>query len=217
MNSANSILIVLFFSVIRMQGQYTESDWAERDEWMKTTTLLKMGDVSFGDVVADIGCHEGYLSTRLSSLVGHNGKVYAIDVREDRLEKLRANAKKRNISNIITILGDYDNPKLPTGSLDAVFIIDTYHEMDSYVKILEHVKNALKPNGKLMVLEKLKDKIKGKTRKEQVAAHSLSVDYVRKELKQAGFSIISEINDHGKWEKEQDKQMWVILAEKNKI
>ncbi|UII75854.1 class I SAM-dependent methyltransferase [Flagellimonas sp. HMM57] len=210
-----SIAIVFCLSLLSgLQAQYTESDWAERDEWMKTQVLLDMANVSVDDRVADIGCHEGYLSIHLSKLVQDYGEVYAVDVREDRLATLSANAKERKLTNIKTVLGEYDDPKLPKNSFDVVFIMDTYHEMESHEKILQHVKNALKKGGRLMILEKLKDRVKGKTRKEQVNAHSLSPGYVRKELKQAGFTIISEIENHGKWELEDDKQMWVILAQK---
>lgn len=201
-------------AVFGLHSQYTEQDWLERDDWMKTSVLLEMSGVQEGDKVADIGCHEGYLSIHLAKKVLGRGKVYAVDVRSDRLETLQSNAKKRKLTNIETVLGDYDNPKLPKNQLDVVFIMDTYHEMDSHEQILQHVKNALKPGGNLMLMEKLKKRVKNKSREEQVSAHSLGANYVRKELEQAGFAIISEIKNHGKWEREEDKQMWVLLAQK---
>ncbi|WP_232520864.1 class I SAM-dependent methyltransferase [Flagellimonas nanhaiensis] len=210
------IIFLFMFSVFGLSAQYTEADWEDRDTWMKTDFLLQMAGVEAGHKVADIGCHEGYLSIRLAERVRDNGRVYSVDVRSDRLEKLRTNANTRNLKNIVTILGDYDDPKLPERELDFVFIIDTYHEMESYNKILGHVKKSLKPGGKLMILEKLKDWVRNKSRKEQVASHSLGPEYVREELEEAGFSLISEIQDHGDWEKENNKQMWVILAEKPK-
>lgn len=201
-------------AVFGLHSQYTEQDWLERDDWMKTSVLLEMSGVQEGDKVADIGCHEGYLSIHLAKKVLGRGKVYAVDVRSDRLETLQSNAKKRKLTNIETVLGDYDNPKLPKNQLDVVFIMDTYHEMDSHEQILQHVKNTLKPGGKVMLMEKLKKRVKNKSREEQVSAHSLGANYVRKELEQAGFAIISEIKNHGKWEREEDKQMWVLLAQK---
>ncbi|MEZ4810917.1 MAG: methyltransferase domain-containing protein [Allomuricauda sp.] len=214
MKGIKTVAFLSLFSVFGLCAQYTETDWEQRDQWMKTDSLLKMVGVGPGDKVADIGCHEGYLSMHLSQKVSQEGRVYAVDVRSDRLEQLRINANKRNFRNIITILGDTDDPKLPERELDVIFIIDTYHEMDAHVKMLQHVKNALKPGGKVMILEKLKDWVRGKSRKEQVSSHSLGPDYVRKELEQAGFVIISEIANHGKWEREQDKQMWVMVAQK---
>ncbi len=181
---------------------------------MKTSSLLELAGVSQGQVVADIGCHEGYLSVHLARKVDANGRVYAVDIREDRLATLRENANSRNLTNIITILGDYDNPKLPEGALDCVFVIDTYHEIEAYKKVLNHIRKALKPGGRIMVLEKLKKRIVGKSRAEQVAAHSLAIHYVEKELQQAGFAIINKIENHGLWQNDGDKQMWVLLAKK---
>ena len=210
-------LFSLLFTVCISKGafaQYSSEDWSSRDKWMKTESLLNLAEVTTGQVVADIGCHEGYLTTRLARKVDGNGRVYAVDVRDDRLATLRENANARNLTNIITILGDYDNPKLPEGALDCVFLIDTYHEISAYKKVLNHIRKALKPGGHIMVLEKLKKRIIGKSRQEQVAAHSLAMHYVEKELQQAGFSIVSKIENHGLWEKEEDKQMWVLLAKK---
>ncbi|SHG31095.1 class I SAM-dependent methyltransferase [Flagellimonas flava] len=208
------ILVLGLLVSLGLQAQYTASDWEDRDQWMKTGTLLQLMDLNQGSRVADIGCHEGYLSMHLSESVGTDGRVYAVDVRSDRLETLRSNANDRRLRNIITILGDYDDPKLPKDELDAVFIIDTYHEMDSYQKILRHVKNSLKSGGKLMLLEKLKKRVVGKSRQEQVTAHSLGPEYVRDELRDAGFNIINEVEDHGDWERETTKQMWLIVAQK---
>ncbi|WP_420399605.1 class I SAM-dependent methyltransferase [Flagellimonas sp.] len=210
----HSTLWLFFLGMVVCEAQYTEEDWPERDLWMKTEYLLQLSGIESGDKVADIGCHEGYLSIRLARLVKNEGRVYAVDVRSDRLETLRENASDRNLKNIITIRGDYDDPKLPEDELDAIFIIDTYHEMDSHEKILRHVKDALKVGGKVMLMEKLKDRVRGKSRRDQVNAHSLGPKYVRRELRQAGFTIISEIEDHGDWERDESKQMWVIIAQK---
>ena len=201
-------------SVFGLQAQYTESEWEGRDQWMQTQGLLDLMDLESGDKVGDIGCHEGYLSMHLARRVLPQGRVYAVDVRSDRLETLRSNAHDRGLRNIITILGDYDDPKLPEKELDAIFLIDTYHEIEAHEKMLQHVRRALKPGGKVMVLEKLKSRVRGKSRGEQVFAHSLSPEYVREELIQAGFEIINEIEDHGDWERDKDKQMWVLVAQR---
>ncbi len=201
-------------SVFGLQAQYTESEWEGRDQWMHTQDLLDLIGLESGDKAADIGCHEGYLSMHLARRVLPQGRVYAVDVRSDRLETLRSNAHDRGLRNIITILGDYDDPKLPERELDVIFIIDTYHEIGAYEKVLQHVRRALKPGGKVMILEKLKSRVKGKSRGEQVLAHSLGPEYVREELVQAGFNIVNEIADHGDWERDETKQMWFIVAQK---
>ncbi len=206
------IHLLIAFSVQVLCAQYNRADWKERDSWMHLEELFTYVDLSDGDVVADIGCHEGYLTFHLSKRVGDRGKVYAVDVRRDRLERLTESLTDKNIRNVETVLGDYDNPKLPRNTLDVIFLIDTYHEIDDYKEMLYHIKNALKPNGKLLVLEKLKTQHLGKSRLAQANGHTLSISYVEKELKDAGFKIESRNTSFGTWNHEPEKQMWVLTA-----
>lgn len=205
------VLISIHFSA---NAQYSSEDWKWRDSWMPVEKLFELADVGVGDNVADLGCHEGYLTMHLAQKVGQQGKVYAVDVRNDRLQTLNINARKRKLKNITTILGDYDNPNLPSNSLDVVFVIDTYHEISDYKEVLGHLNNSLKPGAKLVLLEKLKKRLVGKSREDQVSGHTLSLSYVKKELQDAGFIIRTEINDLGQWEEDPTKTMWVLIAEK---
>ena len=212
MKSLLPTLLVLFLSIGWGTAQYQESDWEERDQWMDVDRIMELADVGEGQHVADLGCHEGYFSIHLAKRVGPRGKVYAVDVRDDRLEQLNKNARDREIYNIATILGAYDDPNLPVNELDLVVIMDSYHEMKEYMAILGHVKKSLKPNGKILILEKLKSHARSKSRKEQTAAHTLSPKYVREELQQAGFRVIEQINNMGQWENNTSKKIWVLVA-----
>ncbi|MBT8183963.1 MAG: class I SAM-dependent methyltransferase [Eudoraea sp.] len=205
-------LLLFLLTSTAITAQYSEDSWEDRDEWMNVPDLLKWADVTRNGIVADIGCHEGYLSMHLARIVGENGKVYAVDVREDRLEKLKLNAKKRQYRNIIPTLGDYDDPKLPENRMDAVFVVDAYHEMTAYRTMLSHIHKSLKPGGRILILEKLKDHAKHKSRDEQTDAHTLSTKYVKKELKEAGFTVTGEYKDIGYWEHEEGKKIWVLVA-----
>ena len=213
----NSIIVFLAFTVlfsVSAEAQYSSDDWKWRDGWMQVDTLFKWADLKQGNQVADLGCHEGYLTMHLAKKVGAEGSVYAIDVRNDRLETLKVNAKKRKLTNITTIKGDYDDPKLPDNTLDVIFVIDTYHEITAYKKVLAHLNDALKTNGKVVFIEKLKKRHVGKSRDEQVSGHTLGLNYVKKELQEAGFTIRKEIQDFGQWEEDATKTMWVLIAEK---
>jgi predicted methyltransferase len=94
--------------------------------------------------------------------------------------------------------------------------MDTYHEMTDYMAILNHAKNALKPGGRIVIIEKLKSRIKGKTRDEQTNAHSLGMRYVKQELKDVGFKLKYENDDMGDWENDSDKVIWMVVATKSK-
>ncbi|WP_297703793.1 class I SAM-dependent methyltransferase [uncultured Eudoraea sp.] len=198
--------------VPEMYCQYSESEWKARDKWMKVAEIFQIANIQVGNKVADIGCHQGYMSIRLSDFIGETGSVYSVDVREDRLNKLNDIVSKRGIGNIHTILGDYDDPKLQENSIDVVFIIDAYHEMNDYKQILFHVKKALKPDGRILILEKLKQQMIGKSRQEQTQSHTIAPKYVKNELKEAGFEVIAIEKDLGYWEEDKDKKIWVMVG-----
>lgn len=193
-------------------AQYTEDEWKKRDKWMNIEGILEAMSACEGDIVADLGSHEGYMTLHLSKAVGSTGKVYAVDVEKYKLRNLERHMKRRDISNVETVHGDYDNPKLAANSLDAIIIMDAYHEMDDYMTILEHVKNALKPGGRLVMIEEIDDFRKDQTRKEQTRSHDLGINYAKAELTKAGFSVQSEIPDFGRWENKKDKRIWLVVA-----
>ncbi len=214
--SFHKLLLVPIFFLITTNGfsQYAEYDWEDRDKWMDVSRIFELAAIEKGNAVADIGCHEGYLTVRLSKRVGENGQVYAVDVRKDRLENLKENLADRKIGNVKVVLGDYDDPKLPEGELDAVIVMDTYHEIEDYMTVLSHIHASLKPGGRILMLEKIKDHAKGKSREDQADSHTLALKYVKKELQEAGFLITKTIMDFGKWEREQSKTMWILVAQK---
>ncbi len=205
-------LIFTFFSCTNLLAQYSSEDWEERDTWMNVAKIFEMAQIQEGMYVADVGCHEGYLTFHLSKKVASEGKVYAVDVEEYRLDDLKEQLEEREVNNVEVILGDYDNPKLPKGVLDAVFVMDTYHEIEAYMKVLAHIKEALKPNGRLLILEKLKEQKRGKSREEQARGHTLSSKYVKEELEDAGFTITQKDQDFGAWQENEEKQMWILVA-----
>ncbi len=209
-----SVLIIAFLVSPLAMCQYVESEWVDRDTWMDVSFIFDHAGIEHGSFVADIGCHEGYLSVHLAERVGNSGQVYAVDVREDRLDVLRDNLNDRKLQNVKVIHGDYDDPKLPRNTLDVVIIMDTYHEMDDYRVILDHVYSSLKPNGKIVIVEKLKSRIIGKSRSIQTDAHSLGPEYVSEELRDAGFRVIYENNDLGNWENDEDKVIWMLIGTK---
>lgn len=203
---------LFYFCLCSTQAQYTEGDWNDRDEWFDVDRIFELAQLSSGNTVADVGCHEGYLSIHLAQRVGNEGSVYAVDIKSYRLEALNENAEKRKLKNITTVLGDYDDPKLPERSLDIVFVMDTYHEIEDYMAVLVHIKKSLKPGGRIVVLEKLKEHVRGKSRSVQTKAHSLSPKYVKKELKEAGFTVTEEVKNMGDWERESSKKIWILVA-----
>jgi ubiquinone/menaquinone biosynthesis C-methylase UbiE len=193
---------------------YTESAWAERDKWQKANELIRQLNIKPGSKVADIGSHEGYMTVKLSSVVGNTGNVYAVDVEQSKLDKLKDHLSKRIITNVSLIKGDYDNPKLPINSLDAVIILDTYHEMDDHDKILLHIKSALKPGGRLVICEPIADERRKLAREDQERKHELGMNFALEDLKKAGFTILKKQDPFVDRSKEKGDNMWLIVASK---
>lgn len=193
---------------------YTESAWAERDKWQKADELIRQLNLKAGSKVADIGSHEGYMTVKLSSVLGNTGTVYAVDVEQSKLDKLKDHLAKRNITNVALIKGEFDNPKLPINSLDAVIILDTYHEMDDHDKILLHIRSALKPGGRLVLCEPIADERRKLSREEQERKHELGMSFALEDLKKAGFTILKQQDPFVDRSKEKGDNMWVIVVRK---
>jgi ubiquinone/menaquinone biosynthesis C-methylase UbiE len=207
-------VIVSFFAFGQdpWKNVYTEPAWGERDKWQKADELIRQLTIKPGSNVADIGSHEGYMTVKLSSMVGNSGTVYAVDVEQSKLDKLKDHLSKRNITNVALIKGDYDSPKLLINSLDAVIILDTYHEMDEHDKILMHIKAALKPGGRLVLCEPIADERRKLTREEQERKHELGMSFALEDLQKAGFQIIKKQDPFVDRSKEKGDNMWLIVA-----
>lgn len=195
---------------------YTESAWRERDAWQKADAIMKYLDLRFGSKVADIGCHEGYMTMKLSKEVGDLGKVYAVDVEQHRLDKLKEHLQSRGIQNVIATKGDYDNPHLPANTLDGALIIDTYHEMDEHDAMLRHIKNSLRIGGLLVICEPIANERRELTRSEQERKHELDMKFALEDLEKAGFRVTFQQDPFINREKIKGDNMWIVVARRVK-
>lgn len=193
---------------------YRESAWEQRDTWQRSSEIISKLKLKSGSHVADVGCHEGYFAIKLSGVV-RSGKVYAVDISSSKVEKLKQHLEKRNINNVEVILGKEDNPGLPANTLDAVIIVDTYHEMDRHDAILQHIRTALKPGGRLLICEPISDDRKTFPRADQEKKHELGMDFALSDLKKAGFKITFQQEGFVDRVKEKGDRMWLIVCEKN--
>ena len=129
--------------------------WLEREEREQeenTTQLLKNLAVQPGMSIADIGAGSGYHSTLLSKMVG-NGKVYAVDVEPEMIAYLNDRIKREGKKNIIPVLGTEKKVSLPANSMDMMLLVDVYHEFSYPYEMALSMLEALKPGGKLVLVE----------------------------------------------------------------
>src|SRR5262245_29749911 len=136
------------------------ADWLERPEREKEENpegALDAIGIKAGMVIADIGAGTGYFSLRMARRVGAGGKVYANDLQPQMLTRLRENAAKAKLANIETVLGDVADPKLPRGQMDLVLLVDVYHEFSEPQRMLQKIRESLKADGRLVLLEYRKE------------------------------------------------------------
>jgi SAM-dependent methyltransferase len=127
-------------------------DAPDRELWQKPDQIMDALGIADGSVVADIGAAGGWFTVRLARRVGPNGTVYAEDIQPLMVEAINRRVQRENLLNVQTVLGKANDPRLPSG-LDAVLIVDAYPEIEDPVALLQSVARALKPQGRLGVVD----------------------------------------------------------------
>jgi predicted methyltransferase len=124
----------------------------DREAWQKPDEIMDALGIADGARVADIGAGAGWFTIRLARRVGPNGVVFAQDVQRQMLEAVRRRVAREGLLNVETRLGSDSNPNLPSRSLDAVLVVDTYPEVEDRVTFLRNLAAALKPGGRIGIV-----------------------------------------------------------------
>jgi ubiquinone/menaquinone biosynthesis C-methylase UbiE len=126
----------------------------DREAWQKPDQVMDALHVAEGTVVADIGAGGGWFTVRLARRVGPNGRVYAVDVQRLMIEAIQRRVQREGFTNVVPVLGDYDDPKLPADArTDAVLMVDAFHEMEDPVLMLRNIIRTLKPQGRIGIID----------------------------------------------------------------
>jgi ubiquinone/menaquinone biosynthesis C-methylase UbiE len=157
---------------------------AGRDTWQKPEEILNALDIKKGQIIADIGAGSGYLTVKLSERVGMMGTIYAADIQQEMLDYINKRLAEKGIKNVTLVLGTMDDPKLPQNSLDIAILLSTYHEIAQPIDFMKKIKLALKPKGRLAILEFSDESPIGPPIQVR-----LPEDLVINELKEAGFTL----------------------------
>jgi len=160
-----------------------------RDAWQKVPEILAALEIGPDAVVADVGAGGGFLTARLARAVGPGGRVFAVDVDVPTVERLRGRVQTDALTNVTVIKGDASDPHLGAASLDAAVIINAYHEMPEHQAMFQHLRAALKPGGRLVIIEPISDKRLTASREQQIPAHEIAARFVEQEAREAGFRI----------------------------
>lgn len=170
------------------------ADWLERSEREseeRPKLALQLLGIQPGMVVADVGAGSGYYTAMLARQVGPSGKVFASDIQPGMIERLNARLRREKIRNVETFLATETAARLPPSSCDLILLVDVYHEFSQPQAMLRNLRAALKPGGRLVLLEFREEDPKVPIRPE----HKMSVDEVRAELEPEGFRLEKVLPD----------------------
>ncbi len=162
----------------------------ERDLEEKASESFQQLKLTDGMTICDMGCGNGYWTLPMAKKVGETGKVLAVDIQSEMLQKLRLRSAKAKLNNIEPVLGKVNDPNLPAGEVDLLLMVDVYHEFSHPESMLWGIRQSLKPDGVVALLE---------YREEDPSVpikplHKMSKRQIMKEYQANGFKLVREYN-----------------------
>lgn len=159
------------------------SSGPDRDAADESGQLIRGLGIKPGMAVADIGAGSGYHTLRLSPAVGPAGVVYAEDIVEAYISGLRREAERRGLTNVRIVIGTADDPKLPAGAIDRAVLVHMYHEIESPYALLWNLAGALKPGGRVGVIDLNRP----------IESHGTPPDLLACEFRAVGYRRVSQV------------------------
>ena len=163
-------------------GSLSAFEDPKRAEKLQIDRVMDLLAIREGSVVADIGAGSGWFTVRAARRVGSTGTVYAVEINEEYLNHIKNRAQQEGLSNIRTVLGKEDDPMLPSGKIDSLLLLKTYHEFSKPLSMLRAMRNAMRKEALLGIID----------RDGRGDDHGVNRAAVIKEVSQAGFSLVSD-------------------------
>jgi cyclopropane fatty-acyl-phospholipid synthase-like methyltransferase len=163
-------------------GDLSNFDNADRAEKLQIERVMDILKIEAGKSVADIGAGSGWFTMLAAKRTGEKGKVFAVEINPEYINHINERARKENLSGVTTILGQEDNPNLTTNSIDAVLILNTYHEIAEPVRFLRNLRQSLKKDALVGIID----------RNGKGDDHGVARESVIEEAKRAGFGLVEE-------------------------
>jgi predicted methyltransferase len=161
-------------------GDLSIFEYPDRDKKLQIDRVMDLLGITTGKNVADIGAGSGWFTVRAARRVGPTGAVMAEDINPQAIQYIGKRMVKENLSNVRTVLGAPDDPKLPAESVDAVLMLKVYHEIAHPVAFLQALKPSLRTGAKVGIID----------RNGNGANHGLDHDVVVKEMAEAGYRLV---------------------------
>jgi ubiquinone/menaquinone biosynthesis C-methylase UbiE len=144
-----ALLICLIYLFAGAQYRNPARDSIEQPE-----KVMEVTGVKAGIVIGEIGAGQGYFTFWLSRGVGETGKVYANDIDSSALAAIERRCVNEKITNIETVLGSVEDPRLPLGALDMVFMVNAFHDLERPVELLANLLPSLKPGATVVIMDR---------------------------------------------------------------
>lgn len=184
------ILLACAAGAVPLLAQTRQAIEERREEWQNVDQIFAAMGVRPGATVADVGAGDGFFTRRLARAVGPDGRVFAVDVDEAALTRLRKRLEDDGIRNVLVVKGTATDPRLPDQTLDAALIVNAYHKMTQHHQVLAALKTALKPDGRLVIVEPISDPRRSSSRADQTKGHEIAPEFVLADARRAGFRIV---------------------------
>jgi len=182
---------------------------SSRDTWQRPQRLMDLLGLRDGMQVADVGSGEGYFAFHLAVRVGPSGRVYAVDVDEPAITRLRERAEREAIRQVTPVLSTPADPRLPPASLDVALVVDTYHEFTDHEAMLRGIARALKPGGKLAVVDRTGPL--GRPRTDYNERHHIPVEVIIEDAGRHGLRLVLYERDFARAPSDRNPFYLVVL------
>jgi len=162
-----------------------------RASWQLPDRVIDALDLETGAQVVDLGAGDGYFTFTLADAVGAGGRVYAVDVEADVVDGLRASVTSRGYDNVEAVLGEYDDPGLPDGAIDLVFLCNVYHHIDDRATYFSDLRRDLAPGARVAIID-----IGGAAPLRWLSppGHSTDLDTLVDEMAAAGYDVAASFD-----------------------
>jgi predicted methyltransferase len=162
-------------------GDLSIFEEAGRDRKLQVNRVMDLLEIGPGKSVADIGAGSGWFTVRAARRVTNTGRVYAVDINPEAIRQISKRATKEKLANITAIESKPDDPLLPGGSVDAVLLLKTYHEVQEPIELLKNLRPALRAGAKVGIIDRNGD----------AGSHGVDRATVVTEAEQAGYRLLA--------------------------
>jgi ubiquinone/menaquinone biosynthesis C-methylase UbiE len=201
-------------AILLPEAASSQADRTSRDGWQRVDDVFEALGVDEGETIADVGAGSGFFTFRLSPYVGPNGRVLAVDIDAGVLRELREEAQRQGIDNIETIASEPDDPMLQEQSVDGILVVNAYHEMREHEAMLAWFRQALRPGGRLVILD-MPPRDSTVSRERQVSGHDIALGLVVQELEAAGFDVMEQYPDFVTGRRQRQWMLVAVVADRS--